>query len=322
MPIRFLGHGSANPLNLLKLIRLIRERNVDVVHLTDFGASTYGRIAAKLTHRPVIVHVRSHHSEYQPRGFPRLVEMAYRVLAPLTDRAIAISRTVMEFAIERMGFVEDQVQILNNPLANFSFSAPEASRVAEVRRRHGIPDGAPVVGTVTRFHEAKGIKYLLDAFPPILSNTPEARLVLVGEGPLEGSLRAQAERLGITDRVIFAGFQREVELYFCLFDVSVVPSLEEGFGNVAVESMAMGVPVVASRVGGLPEIVQDGETGFLVDAANPPEIGRRVGDLLRDPDLRRRLGQEAKTKSRRFAMGDYIQRLEIVYRDVAKGNPK
>lgn len=319
LPIRFLGQGSANPAAIARLARIIRSEDIHIVHLTDFGASTYGRIAARLTGRPAVVHIRSHHSEHQPRGFPMPARLAYRLLAGRTARAIAISQSVREFAIAGMGFRPEQVVILNNPLARSSFGSPDPAAVREARAHFGVRPDAPLIGCVTRFHAAKGIRYLVQALPGVLADVPEARLMLVGSGPEEAELRRLAEHLGIADRVVFAGFQRETAPFFATFDVAAVPSIEEGFGNVAVEAMAMGTPVVASRSGGLPEIVDDGVTGHLVPPGEPEPLAAALRAVLRDPEAARRMGEEGRRRSARFSMDRYLDRLMGLYDDVLAG---
>lgn len=319
LPFRFLGHARFDPRSAWSLYHLIRREDVDLVHLTDFGACTLGRLAAAAAGVPSVVHVRSHHSEHQPRGFPVYVNWAYRALAPLTDRVIANSRSVKSFAVERMGFEPERVVVMNNPLARFSFSAASKEHprdVQDIRARHGIAPEDPVVGAVTRFHAAKGIRYLVEAFPGVLGERPDAHLVLVGEGPERPELEARAEALGIADRVVFAGFRRDVESYYAMFDISTVPSIEEGFGNVAVEAMALGTPVVASDLGGLREIITHGRDGLLVPAADPRSLAEAILHLLRDPELRRRMGSAASERSRDFSLEGYVETLERLYRDV------
>lgn len=316
LPFTFLEHGRFNPTSLWSLLRTIRRQGTDLVHLTDFGACTFGRLAAKAAGVPAVVHVRSHHSEYQPRGYPRYVEYAYRSLAPLTARTIAISRTVRDFAVSEMGLDPDRIEILNNPLARFSFSRPADEKIEALRRELGIAEGDPVVGTVTRFHEAKGNRYLITAFARVLERVPSAWLVLVGEGPERESLMERARALGIAERVLFTGFRRDVEAHYCLFTVSTVPSVEEGFGNVAVEAMALSVPVVASKLGGLQEIVTHGRDGLLVPPADPEALSRALLAILEDPEARDRMGRAARARSEDFSLDRYLDRLEALYRDV------
>lgn len=317
LPLRFFGDGKYSPAPLLRMTQLIRREGIEVLHLTDFAACTWGRLAGIATGRPSIVQVITHHSVHTHRGYPKHVELAYRALAPATARALAISGSVAAFARERMGFTAEQTEVLYYPLPEHSFRPPTPERVAEVRRAHGIPDGAPVVGSVSRFFPVKGIGHLVAAFPRVLAECPEARLLLVGRGPEEERLRAQAASLGVADRIVFAGFQRDAAAYAGAFDVAVVPSLEEGFGLVAVEAMALGVPVVASRVDGLQEVVADGRSGLLVPPADPAALAEAVLRVLRDPGLRCRLGEAGRAESRRFSLGRYVGRLTDLYYELA-----
>ena len=317
LPLHFLGDGRFSPASLGKLMRLMRRRNIEVAHLTDFGACTFGRIAARLTGASSVVQIISHHSPGQPRGFPRYVELAYRALAPFTDRALAISDSVRDFAVARMGFAPGAVEVLTYPLPTHSFQPASAEAVAARRAAHGIAPGDPVIGSVTRFYPAKGIRHLLDAFPAVLRAHPRAWLVLVGQGPQEAELRARCAELGIAERVVFAGFRRDAETYVGGFDVAAVPSIEEGFGLVALEALALGVPVVASRVGGLPDIVVDGKTGLLVEPADPDALAATLVRLLDDPGLRARLGAAARVDVQRFSLDAYVARLTEIYRELA-----
>jgi glycosyltransferase involved in cell wall biosynthesis len=319
LPFQFFGHGRFNPASLPRLVRIIRARGIDVLHLTDFGAATLGRLAGLMTGTPAILQVISHHSEHQARGFPRYVEAAYRALAPATARTLAISETVKDFAVSHMGAKRDGVEVLPYPLPEHSFSAPEPHETDGVRRLHGIGADDPVIGSVTRFFPSKGIRYLIEAFARLQPVFPTARLVLVGQGPEEGALRALAHRLGVADRVVFAGFQRRAQRYVGMFDVAAVPSVEEGFGLVALEAQALGVPVVASRAGGLPDIIADGHSGILVEIGDVPALSAALQRLLEDPGLRERMGRAAVANAARFSLTRYAGRLTQIYRELANG---
>ncbi len=318
LPFRFFGDARYNPASLAKFLRTIRERHIDVLHVTDFGASTLGRIAGRLTGLPVIVQVISHHSPLQPRGYPRVAELAYRALAPSTARALAISSSVKEFAVRRMGFRPDDVEVLGYPLPRHSWQEPTQREVREVRQRHGIADADLVVGAVTRFFAAKGIGYLVEGFARVVREVPRARLLLVGAGPDEAKLRASVECLGLGDRVVFAGFRRDAHCYVGTFAVAVVPSLEEGFGLVALEAQALGVPVVASRVGGLPDVVADGKSGLLVEPADSDALATAIVSLLNDDATRARMHHAARRQAQRFSLDAYVERLTTLYHELAR----
>lgn len=319
LPFEFFGDARFSPASLPRLVRLIRQRQIDVLHLTDFGAATFGRLAGILTRTPSILQVISHHSEHQARGFPRYVELAYRALAPATARTLAISDTVKDFAVAHMGAAPEDVEVLSYPLPEHSFAPPEPDEVAALREQHGIGEGDPVIGCVTRFFPSKGIRYLIEAFARVRTRVPAAWLVLCGQGPEERNLRDLAQQLGVTDRVVFAGFQRHPQRYVAMFDVATVPSIEEAFGLVALEAQALGKPVVASRIGGLQHIVADERSGILVEAGNAAAIAAALIRLLDDPSLRMRMGRAATVEAQRFSLDRYVGRLTEIYRDLANG---
>lgn len=317
LPFRFFGDGKYSPAPLARFIGTIRREQIEVLHLTDFGACTWGRLAGLATGTPSVVQIITHHSVHTHRGYPKHVELAYRLLAPGTAKALAISESVAAFARARMGFTSEQTEVLYYPLPRHTFSAPSAERVAAVRRGLGIPPEAPVVGAVSRFFPVKGMRHLVDAFPAVLRAQPDAWLVLVGRGPEDAALRTQAASRGIAGRTVFAGFQRDSAAYAGSFDVAVVPSLEEGFGLVAVEAMALGIPVVASRVDGLAEVITDGRSGLLVPPADPAAISAAVVRVLSDPELRRRLSAGGREESARFTLDRYTSRLTSLYEQLA-----
>ena len=319
LPIRFFNDHPLNPVSFFRLLRIMRKEQIDVVHLTDYGASTLGRLAALVMHKAVVVQVIARHSAGERRRFCFPVRLAYRLLAPATARVLAVSNSVREFATKQMGFRADKVEVLYPPLPRHSFEAPQAEKVEELRGRCGIDAATPVVGAVTRFIPAKGITYLVKAFVRVRAVYPTAVLVLLGAGPEEERLMAQVRAAGVAGSVTFAGYQRDVALYESMFTVAAVPSLEEGFGLTAVEAMALGVPVVASDVGGLREVVRHRKTGMLVPPANPEALADAILELLDDSQLRLSLVTAAQLDVRdRFSLDRYAARITGIYHNVAR----
>jgi len=189
-----------------------------------------------------------------------------------------------------------------------------------LREELGIPPGAPVFGTVSVFRRLKGLQFLLEASREILRVLPEARLLLAGKGPQEENLRQQAEALGIGKSVLLPGFREDIPRVLNTIDVFVFPSLQEALGTAILEALAMGKAVVASRVGGIPEVVEEGKTGFLVEPGNPAAIAGKVLLLLKNPELRGQMGD----RGRRFVEAQYdnrlmVRRLEALYRELVAG---
>jgi glycosyltransferase involved in cell wall biosynthesis len=317
VPLQFLGYGRFDPRQISALVGLIRRHDIDVVHVWDFGASTYGRIAARLTRRPAIVHVQSQHSRHQRRGFPAYVRLAYRLLAPGTARAVALAPSIGEFAVREMGFSEEKVVVIPNPSPHTVEGEVPAERIEALRAEHGLPEGTPVIGTLTRFFEAKGIRYLIEALPAVLAAVPDARLLLVGEGPLRDDLERQARELGVDDRVVFAGFRHDVAAHLALFTVMALPSLEEGMPLAALESVAAGVPIVGTRVGGMPDVVLEGRTGLLIEPEDTQGLAEALVRVLGDLELLEDLRRGCREERQRFSFDHYRDRLTQLYQELS-----
>ena len=317
VPITFLGDGRLNPISAWKLLRLIRSTRSEVLHLNGFGAGIFGRLAGSWASIPAIIHVHDSRDAAETR-YPWPVRMLDRLLAPSTARAIAVSDSVKTFCIERMGFRPRQVEVVHNPIPRYGFDPVPDQRVAELRAQYGLAASAPVIGTVGRLFRLKGVHVLLEAFVAVQHALPEARLLIVGDGPERGRLEAQAAELGIADRTVFTGFQREVAAHLRLFTVSVVPSIwKEPFSLVAAESLAAGMPVVGSNTGGLPEVVTDGRSGILVPPADAARLAEALTTVLQDAALRARLAEGARLESQRFSLERHLGHLESLFRTVA-----
>jgi glycosyltransferase involved in cell wall biosynthesis len=317
IPITFLDAGRFDPRTIVRLIRLIRAYQIDVLHLQEFGASTLGRIAGLFTRTPSILHAHAEYTTSAVGGYPIPLRLIDRALGPLAARVVAVSHSVAEFCVTHMGFRRQQVVVIHNPLPRPVRGADEAVE-AGLRRRYGLPADAPVIGAVSRFYPVKGIAFLVDAFARVLRVIPESRLLLVGDGPERDALESQARSLGIMEQVIFTGFQEDVEGHLRVCRVVALPSLHEGLPLAAIEALNAGVPIVASRVGGLPEVVSDGRTGFLVDPGNADAIADAVIRILRDPILERNLKAQCLREAGRFSMQRFVARMEEIYRETVE----
>ena len=184
--------------------------------------------------------------------------------------------------------------------------------------RYGIdPERHRVFGIVARLSEEKGHNYLLQAFAGVREKTPEARLMVVGDGPLGPEVRAQATSLGLDDAVIFTGTQRNIPDYLALFDVFVLSSTRESFPLAAREAMAAGRPVIAPRIGGCPEVVDEGVTGFLFESRNVDQLRDRMLDML-DKERALQMGRAARERVERlFSRRSWVEGDEQVYQDWA-----
>jgi len=183
-----------------------------------------------------------------------------------------------------------------------------------------IGDRAPRVGVVARLHPAKGLDTLLDAAALLVARWPSLELLLVGDGEQRGALEDQARRLGLGPHLTITGMQRDVRPWIARFDVAVLPSRREGLPNALLEYLALGRAVVASRVGGIPEIVRDGIDGVLVEPGDAPALAAAVDALLRDETRRIRLAQAARLRAREFGLDRTLDATSALYHGVLHGS--
>lgn len=285
-------------------MRLFRRSGVSVFQVSEpILAGPVGLLLRRFTGRPLVVHLQGDLldlpvSELHPWR-NRAIRGISRFVAKRADRVRCISRGVVRSA-ESHGIRPERLVFLPSRVDVGVFSR-ERQREAgiEVRRRFGL-DGRPVILFLGNLIVHKGLSYLLRAMAGLGQDHPEARLLLVGSGPREAELRAEAQQLGIADRVIFAGRAGYADIpgFLAACDLLALPSLNEGLPRVVLEAMAMEVPVVASRVGGVPEIVDDGETGLLVPAQDADALETALRRLLDEPGLRRDMGGRGRERIR------------------------
>jgi glycosyltransferase involved in cell wall biosynthesis len=214
--------------------------------------------------------------------------------------------------------LEQQVALRLSPASKYVVVRNGIDLERFARPRGRLFDGSPVVGAVGRFSEEKGHRYLLEALARVRRSLPGARLVLVGYGALEGELRSRAAGLGLDGAVTFTGERDSAEV-LSSFDLFVQPSLYESQGLALLEAMAAGIPAVATSVGGVADVVRDGETGLLVPPADPDALAGAILRLAGAPDLGLRLAQGAARRVREhFSLGTMIDGYARLYRELLR----
>ena len=307
--ITYLERGKFDPLTLPAMLRLVDQKGIDILHLHGYGATTFGRLVGAIRGIPTIVHEHANLTTT-----PWFQKVADRVLEPATDIALAVSKSTAEFVINARLIPAPKVKVvyLGVPLEEFSRPRSEAE-VRAARRDLGVAEGEFAVGTVTRLHDSKGNSYLIDAAARVVKERPQARFYLVGEGPLLGELEAQAARLGLGDRFIFAGFRRDVAATLSAFDLSVFPSLWEGTPITAFEALAMGKPIVATDADGLLDILTDGRDAVIVPKRNADALAEKIVWAIDHPAERARLGAAARDSGQQFGIDAFVRKMERLY---------
>lgn len=297
---------SSNPLIVFRLYQLFRRERPDVVQTFVLKPNLFGIIAALLANVPVAIATDLTLKDQAPTRLRRLRD---RLLFPLyasvsnrADHVICVSEAIRE-DLTQLG-VRTGISVITPPI-----DLRESAKYAKARENcPGEPQKDITIGIVGRLSEEKRHADLLEAFSLLLEKYSEISLLIVGEGPLRPRLEAQARHLEISHRVSFAGFQKDVFRYLSLMDIFALPSRTEGTPLAAMEAMAYGLPVVASRVGGIPEIVDDQVTGILFDAGNVAQLSRALAQLIEDPEKRRVFGENGKNKAyRSFSPDAFIE---------------
>jgi len=307
-------------LTLRRLEARFRRGRYDIVHTHTSKAGWLGRIAAERAGVPNIVHTphgNVFHGYFHPAVARAFVWME-RHAARRTHRIIELTPGgIEEHLAEGIG-QRAQYRVVFSGIDTAPYDAAIAAREA-TRAALDCPPGALLIGGVGRLEPIKGFTYFVDAALRLAEALPQARFVLAGQGSDLDALRKRAAPLG--DRFVFLGLRADVPALMAAFDVCVVPSVNEGMGRVLLEAGAAGAPVAASRVGGIPDIVDDGETGLLVPPRDAAALAAALRDLAASPERRALMGAAARAKVvPRYSLEEMVRRIEAIYEELLDEN--
>jgi glycosyltransferase involved in cell wall biosynthesis len=301
---------------LRDLRKRIRALGPEIVHTHSSKAGFVGRLAARMAGVPRIFytpHGHVFHSYYGP-PLTRMFITLERFAARFTERIVVLTDAEAEqhlaVGVGRRG------QFVKIPSGvDLAAVQAEAAGGARVRRELGLSGDTPVIGAVARLVPVKGLRYLVEAMPGILGQCPDTHLVLAGDGDQRPTLEGLARDLAVAHRVHLLGFRRDAAAVTAALNVFVLPSLNEGQGRVLVTAMALGVPIVATKVGGVPEVVEDGRQGVLVPAADPRALGQAVTAVLTRPEYAASLGAAGRGRAPLFSSEAMLSRHAELYRN-------
>lgn len=307
-----------NPLHdllaLWELYHLIRRERYDIVHTHNSKAGFIGRLAAKMARVPIIIHTihgfAFHEYEKPPRRI--LFILLERFAVRFCNKLITISQPLKEWGLRlRIGRPEKYVTIYSGiEVEKFRIDID----INKKKKGFGIKPDEKVVGVVAKLWEGKGHETILEAAPQIIKEIPDAKFLFVGEGYLRERLEARVREMGLSDQVIFTGFRTDIPEVTAIFDVAVLASFFEGMGRVLLEAMVLGKPVVATKVGGIVDVVKEGETGILVPPRDPIALAKAVITLLKDEELTRKMGKAGKERiDERFTAKRMVEKIGQVY---------
>jgi glycosyltransferase involved in cell wall biosynthesis len=309
----------------VRLARLIRRERPDILHTHTAKAGTVGRVAALLAGRrgpPIVVH--TFHGHVLRGYFGPLRSLVFRLLerwlAAHTTALIAVSPQVRDDLVSLGVAPRDRFAVIRLGIELDERVAGAQDGRVESRHYLGIPPDRFAVGWIGRMTAVKRTDDVLVAFKALRDGGVDAVLCMVGDGPDREELERRAHELGVVRDTLFLGYQEDVAPYYAAFDALVLPSSNEGTPVSAIEALAAGRPVVATRVGGVPDVVQEGKDGFLVEPGATDDLADRLAQLARDPQLRERMGKAGRERVlSRYAVDRLVDDVDRLYRALLSG---
>jgi len=304
---------------ILKLKNIIKTRNVQIVHSQGGRADFFARIAARSANVPIIISsvamlVEGYDVSLLRKGLYVLMD---RWTERWVNKFIILSEASRRALIERHKIPQEKIVKIYNgiEIEEYNPDLKEARRKKlEVRRKLGLKDDMLVIGAIGRLVWQKGFEYLIQAIPKVIEVFPETRFLIVGEGPMRRKLEELGEKFQVKDNIIFAGFRSDVKEILESIDLLAMPSLLEGLPMVLLEGMAMSKPIVATRIEGITEVLEDGKTGLLVPAQDPHALAEAITEILNNKTKANLLGQNArKIAEEKFSVKKMVEQLEWVY---------
>lgn len=302
-------------LAFFEIVRLVKHIRPQVLHTHSSKAGFLGRLAAVVTAIPIVVHTPHGHVFYGHFGATasKLFVFVERFMDRFADVTVALTQGELNDYVKLRVTTPNKLVKIHSGVNIDRFSMiPED--IAAKRQAIGIASSSKVVGTVGWLLPIKGPDILLKAMMLLWKNFPDVHLVFVGKGDMQHALMKLAQTSGNSDRVHFFGWREDIWGIMPLFDIFALPSRNEGMGRVIVEAMAAGKPVVASDVGGIPDLVEDGVNGLLFHSEDVHALSGALRSLIENPDRAEMMGQQGKLKCRDYSAEAMVEKLDSLYR--------
>ncbi len=305
----------ARPQDWRQVVRLLRSRLRDcrILHTHEFKSDILGFWAARQSGRPWIA--TDHHLAVEDDRLLRLFGYADRWVLKYAQAVLAPSRNQAERLAKYVP--RERIHVIYHGIDAQAFALSAGNERLALRRRYGVAEHEHVIAIFGRLEPVKGHRDFLRAAQRMLEKRDDLRFWVVGEGSLEPTLRRQAQELGIAQAVRFLGYQDDVAPLMAASDLVVMPSRHESFGIVLIEAMSLAKPIIASAAGGIPEVVLDGASGYLVPPGDPDQLSRRVLEMLSNPGHAQQIGLAGRERvHREFTVEQMVERMAALYRQV------
>ena len=311
-----------DPIVLIKLIKMMRKNHYDIVHTHTTKAGILGRIAARIAGVPVIVH-GLHGSTFEAFDSGLLNWLLFlfeRLTGRFTDAYISVSRVLSEKYIERgIGKKENYHTVYSGMELEVFYGARGKIDCRKKQKELGIDSGDFVIGNVARLETRKGHKFLIDAFKKVIKERKGCplKLLIIGEGNKRENLESYVKEANLEKKVIFTGYRKDVEELMAIMDIFVLTSLREGLPRVLVQAAAVGMPLIAFNVDGVPEIIRDNHNGFLVRARDVGQLANRIEKYIDKKELVLLHGQKGREFIKdKWFIEDMVDKIDKIYQSL------
>lgn len=308
----------------LKLYQLIKKEKINIIHNHGFRPEIYGSLAGKLTKCKGVVTTIHHNPVVDiPLDYGvivgSLINFSRKIFSFFEDSIVVLTKDAKKGLI-KLHFPQEKIRIIptgSNP-ALFIEERNNLSR-EKVLMKFNIPKNKFVVGTIAILKPRKGISYLIDAAKTVIKEYPDVRFLIIGSGPLEKKLKEEVRSLGLQEYIVFQNYYEHILEIYESINLLVLPSLTEGIPAVLLEAMAFGVPVVATGVGGVPEMIEDGISGILVPPKNPEALAEAIIKIYKNPELASKMAKSARTRFEKSFTAEMMARqYEKVYEELLR----
>jgi len=304
-----------NPIDLWKLAKLIKNLKIDIIHTQMYRSNVTGTIAGKLAGVPIII--SNVHIVNEWESVRQL--LMDKFLMRFRSKIVAVSEKVRECVIEKIKISLDKCTVIYNGIDLRRFqSVPILDE--SYYQSLGLNKNDKIVIMAARLVKIKNHSCLFRAVKTVLESFTDIKFLLAGDGALKDELKAEVDKLGIKNNVIFAGVMDDMEKLYAVSHISVLPSDREGFSNVIVESMASGLPVIATDVGGNSEAIVDGQTGYIIQCDDDKSLAEKIVCLFKDESLRMKMSEESRKRAEMFSLEKMKEKTETLYQSLYEEN--
>lgn len=282
--------GGNNPQLIYKIYQILKEIGVDIVQTHNWGTAVEGILGAKLARIQGVIHAERGTIEVKARNI-----FLQRLLWGVADHVLSVSDAHKKKMTHLIGFPYSKIQAIVNGVDTDRFF-PNSEKKEEMRNALGLKKSSLCIGTIGSLRPVKNQSLLIKACQSILPQFEEVEVLIVGEGPLALQLKQEVQALGLTEKIHFSGAQPNIPEILNAVDLFVLPSRSEGMPNAVLEAMSCGVPVIATAVGGVPEVIEHGENGILIASEDEPQLVAALTNLIQNPETRRMLGMKGRQR--------------------------